>query len=171
MSGHTYDQVSMAKRFASRRAAKRKSPVMRLNLTAMIDVIFLLLVYFVVTANFATGEGVLTTKMPPPGSADVSYPIDMPPMTPLRIYLHAQDQTGYRIRVVGASEQPANFTELAAVLTGLQRHGGQSEGPYAADDPVIIEPVGKVRWEHVLNAFNAAIKAKFKNVQFGAQAQ
>ena len=169
MSGHTYDQVSMAKRFASRRAGKRKSPVMRLNLTAMIDVIFLLLVYFVVTANFATGEGVLTTNMPL--TTGNEFPIDMPPATPLRVYVHEDADGGYRIRVVGLENQPQTFTELASVLEGLKRNTEQSQGQYASDDPLIIQPVGDVPWGHVVNAFNAAVKARFENVQFGEQAQ
>lgn len=163
MSGHTYDQSTLAKRFASRRAARRKSPVMRLNLTAMIDVVFLLLVYFVVTANFATGEGVLTTNMP--ADAGDSYAIDMPPVMPLRVYLYAgDDATTCKLRVVGATEQPADFPALAKLLTDMHAHMND-------DDPVIIQPVGDVKWEHVLGAFNAAVKARFANVQFGEQAE
>ncbi|HAI12630.1 MAG TPA: hypothetical protein DCM28_13060 [Phycisphaerales bacterium] len=162
MSGHTYDQSSLAKRFASRRAAKRKSPVMRLNLTSMIDVIFLLLVYFVVTANFATGEGVLTTNMPAKSGGE--FAIDMPPVMPLRVYLYADDGTSYKIRVVGQTEQPKTFTELATLLKQTSQHMN-------ADDPVVIQPVGDVKWEHVLGAFNAAVKAEFQNVQFGEQTQ
>lgn len=164
MSGHTYDQSSLAKRFASRRAsARRKSPVMRLNLTSMIDVIFLLLVYFVVTANFATGEGVLTTKLPA-NAGQNAHPIEMPPVMPLRVYLYANGNDGYRIRVVGTAQQPQTLGELATQLTTL--HQSMRD-----EDPLIIQPVGKVKWEHVLGAFNAAVKAKFKNVQFGEQVQ
>ena len=32
-----------------------------LNLTSCIDVVFLLLIFFLTTANFAEGEGVITT--------------------------------------------------------------------------------------------------------------
>ncbi len=168
MSGHTYDQATLAKRFASRRAAKRKSPVMRLNLTAMIDVIFLLLVYFVVTANFATGEGVLTTNLPSNAAGD--FAIDAPPVMPLRVYLYAGDNAqasggeGYKIRIVGQTDQPQTFSALATTLEQLSKHMNTS-------DPVIIQPVGQVKWEHVLGAFNAAVKAKFQNVQFGEQTQ
>lgn len=171
MSGHTYDQVSMAKRFASRRAAKRKSPVMQLNLTAMIDVIFLLLVYFVVTANFATGEGVITTNMPLATGDNSGVQIDRPPTTPLRVYIHGQADGGYRIRVVGVENQPQTFSELATMLESLKRKTEQAQGRYASEDPLIIQPVGNVAWGHVVNAFNAAVKAKFANVQFGEQAQ
>ena len=50
---------------ASHQIRSRESlepPKITLNLTAMIDVIFLLLIYFVVTANFTPGEGILTAN-------------------------------------------------------------------------------------------------------------
>jgi biopolymer transport protein ExbD len=88
----------------------------------------------------------------------------MPPVMPVRVYLYADEATGTRLRVVGASEQPTTFTQLAVLLEQMHEHMG-------SNDPVIIQPVGKVKWEDVLNAFNAAVKAKCQNVQFGEQSQ
>jgi biopolymer transport protein ExbD len=117
----------------------------------------------VVTANFATGEGVLTTNLPSNAAGD--FAIDAPPVMPLRVYLYEGDNTtAFKIRVVGQTDQPQTFGELATIFEQLSQH-------MSASDPVIIQPVGNVKWEHVLGAFNAAIKAKFQNVQFGEQAQ
>ena len=43
-------------------------------------------------------------------------------------------------------------------------------GSFKPDNPLIIEPDGRVRWQHVVNAFNAAVKARYTNVAF-AQAR
>ena len=55
---------------------------MELKMTSMIDVVFLLLIYFVITASFAVGEGVITAQFPVgTGEAD---PLD-PPKNPIKI--------------------------------------------------------------------------------------
>ena len=99
-----------------------------------------------------------------PAKSGGEFAIDMPPVMPLRVYLYADDGTSYKIRVVGQTEQPKTFTELATLLKQTSQHMN-------ADDPVVIQPVGDVKWEHVLGAFNAAVKAEFQNVQFGEQTQ
>jgi len=140
---------------------------MQLNLTSMIDVIFLLLIYFVVTASFAVGEGTITAKLPQ-GTGDPSTS-PKPPERPLEITLTSAGASGYRIQVPGSV--PGTFTELQQVLVNLQHdpERGRS-GVYKPDNPVIIKPGGQVRWIHVVNAFNAAVAARYSNVSF-AQAQ
>ena len=53
---------------------KRKKGVggesMQLQMTSMIDVVFLLLIYFVITANFTIDEGTLLATMPGNSSQD-----------------------------------------------------------------------------------------------------
>jgi biopolymer transport protein ExbD len=138
---------------------------MRINFTSMIDVVFLLLVYFVVTANFATDEGVLSAKLP--ASPGLSRASVGPPKRPLRIVVSSAGRHGYRIRIDGIGTAPGDFAQLAQSLTELQYDPERGlRGPYKDDHPVIIEPDGAVRWQHVVNAFNAAIKARYRNVSF-----
>ncbi len=145
--------------------AEGTASAMQLNLTAMIDVIFLLLIYFVITANFTADEGVLTALLPrgPGPVADASRP----PEQPLRITLQSFDVASCLILVAG--ERMESFTGLAELLSGLQYDPdrGRVSGVYPPDNPVIIEPDGFVRWQHVVNAFNAAVRARYTNVRFG----
>lgn len=143
------------------RRGKRR-PSMQLQLTSMIDVIFLLLIYFVVTATFVQDEGVLTTKLPAIGqSSQVS---ELPTLSSeMVIQLIPDGPSGVQIRV--DSQAVASFTELFEVVKGLQ-DSPQSIGIYAADDPVKIKPEPQVRWEYVVNAMNAAVRAGYSNVQF-----
>jgi len=136
---------------------------MQLNLTSMIDIIFQLLIYFVVTASFTIGEGTITAKLPQ-GTGDPSTD-PKPPERPLEITINSAGGTGYRIQVPSAA--PATFTELQQVLVSLQHdpERGRS-GMYKTDNPVIIKPDGQVRWLHVVNAFNAAVAARYSNVSF-----
>lgn len=153
-----------------RRAKKEGSAELsNLNLTSMIDVVFQLLVYFVVTTSFAQGEGVIIAKLPKAGgaaAADVK-----PPERPLKIILSSTGMSGYRINLDGYPAAPRDFVDLNQTLLQLQYDPSRGlSGPYKQDNPIIIQPDGQVRWQHVVNAFNATVSARYKNVSFG-QAQ
>jgi biopolymer transport protein ExbD len=152
-----------------RSAAKRhgRAPLnMQPNLSAMIDVIFLLLIYFVITANFTPDEGVLTAKMPQ-GTGKPAEDLTLP-QRPLNIILSPVGLSGCRIRVEGYPQAPAGFADLAALLKELQYDpdNGLRSGMFKLDSPVVIRPEADVRWQHVANAFNAAVRAQYSNINF-----
>lgn len=139
---------------------------MQLNLTSMIDVIFLLLIYFVITATFTPDEGVITSKLPAQeGMSSMKLP--KPPKRPLNIVVSTAGQYGYRVHIEGVPQTPSDFTHLRLILSKLQYAPKRSRsGPYPDDTPVMIKPDGTARWQHVVNAFNAAIGAQYSNVSF-----
>ncbi len=151
---------------SARKRHGRDKPNMQPNLSAMIDVIFLLLIYFVVTANFTPDEGVLTAKLPQ-GTGSPTQDMT-PPQRPLNIVLIPAGETECRIRIEGYPQAPTGFTELASLLTQLQYDPdrGLRSGAFKPDSPVVIKPEAGVRWQHVTNAFNAAVRARYTNINF-----
>ncbi len=146
---------------SARRRRGRDTTPPQLSLTSMIDVIFLLLVYFVVTANFTQDEGVLKANLP---GADA--PSDAPPPTdePLRISIDPRGETGYILSLQNQNIQ--DFTQLTQLLVQYQRDDSKKRyGMYPKDHPVKIEIGDEVRWQHALAAFNAAAKVGYENVQ------
>jgi len=138
---------------------------MALNLTSMIDVIFQLLIYFVITASFTVGEGIITAKLPS-GTGSSTEQVK-PPERPLNIVLSSAGVYGVRINVAEYPQAPADFNGLSDILRRLQHNPEKGlTGPYPDDNPVLIKPDGAVRWQHVVNAFNAAVAARYKNVSF-----
>lgn len=136
---------------------------MQLQLTSMIDVIFQLLIYFIVTASFTLGEGVITAKLPQGGAAPSTT---KPPDKPLNITLTAAGTSGVSINV-GGVQRVDNFSQLIAVLERLQYDPDRlRNGVYKPDNPILIKPAGQVRWQHVVNAFNSAVAARYSNVSF-----
>jgi biopolymer transport protein ExbD len=139
-----------------------KAPAM---VASYIDVVFLLLVYFVVTDTFAQGEGVLTANFPDccgPGLAE-----KLP--QPIKISVRSVGKTGYRLNVSQLNQAPKTFAQLRNQMQAL--HRGDANAPanlYDLDTLVTIEPNGDVRWQHVLNAYNAAVSAGYTNVAFAA---
>lgn len=128
-----------------------------LQLTSMIDVIFQLLIYFVITANFAIDEGTILATLPG-NAAETDTP--PPPTTPVLIELTSSDDgVTYSLRVGGSPVQ--GVTELYGYLANRVQTGAM-----AADDPVEIKPQGEVRWQHVVNVFNACVRADLEAVGF-----
>jgi biopolymer transport protein ExbD len=160
-------QEQVAHHVARRKKRTRDPARMSLNFTAMIDVVFQLLIYFIVTASFTIGEGIITAKFPQGTGAQ---PAEEPPEKPLKIRLASYGDAGYRI-VLEGFEAPSNFKALREALIGLQFDPAKGRGgAYKPDNPLVISPDGHVRWTHVVNAFNAAVAAGYSNVAF-AQAQ
>ena len=154
------------RRLEPKRTRKPEKGSMNLNLTSMIDVIFLLLVYFVVTASFVEDEGVITARLPQVAGETQQTETTPPPTQPLRITLRSTGQHDVRVSVPGAP--PVNgFGELGAVLDGLVLDPERGKrGVFEPTHPELLVPDGQVRWQHVVNAFNAAVGARFSNVRF-----
>lgn len=149
---------------ARSRRAKPK-PKIQLQLTSMIDVIFQLLIYFVVTASFAVDEGVLTARLPE-GTGTVTQQLETNPVK-LEVILRTSGPAGVQIEIRGlGSRDTQNFAQLRQLLKSLRHSPQNTSGTFASDSPVIIEPQGEVRWQHVVNAFNAAMAAGYENIRF-----
>jgi biopolymer transport protein ExbD len=132
---------------------------MTLNLAPMIDVTFLLLIFFLVTTTFKRAEGVFTSQLP----RDAGAPTAALPISPIIVritQLEPRDEE-YRIRIDNYTRAPATFTELAQFLADIQTNPG-----FDADTPVVIFPASGVRWDHVVNCWNAAVRADCRNIAF-----
>ncbi len=152
----------------SRRAKRgRLRPRMSLNATAMIDVVFLLLVYFLVATNFRMGEEVYRLDLPERGAAVEADPFQLDE-TPLRIRVFSTGaQRGtYRLSLDEPFPRPASFDDLFQFLEQRQRAPGTGTGLFMPDHPIIIDPAPQTRWEHVMGAFNAAARARYTNITF-----
>ena len=112
-----------------RAAARRKGTgggsrggVGELNLTSMIDVIFQLLIYFVVTAGFMIDEGVLAAKLPQGPAGPVAADELPPEKVTIRLTPDATDDSLVQIER-GPVDRPiryAGFRELAEDLDRLR---------------------------------------------------
>lgn len=140
---------------------KRKKGVggedMQLQMTSMIDVVFLLLIYFVITANFTIDEGTLLATMPGNSSQDRPED-DLDP--PVNIDLTSADD-GVTYAIVINGQRIDDASALAAYMKNRV-----ATAQMAIDDIVQIKPQGEVRWQHVVNVFNACVSAKLENVGF-----
>jgi biopolymer transport protein ExbD len=164
------EEDRVIERFTARKRRRRERPRIALNLTAMIDITFLLLVYFMTATQFRLGEEVYRLDLPDRRAE--SQPRDPFELDeePLRIAiattgpgLHA-----YRIQVAGPYLQPRSFDELFEFLDRRRIGSGTTGGLFEPEHPIIIEPTRTTMWQHALEAFNAAARAHYTNVTLGA---
>lgn len=146
----------------------RTRPRMTLNLTSMIDVTFLLLVYFMVATQFKLGEEVYRLDLPDRSSSAAGDPFELDE-EPLRIKVATTGRGGraYSVHLDGPYRQPETFGQLRVFLERRRIKAGGVGGLFMPDHPIIIEPTSTTRWQHALQAFNAAARAKYTNVTLG----
>lgn len=149
---------------------KKKRPtesgVRELNITSMLDVTFQLLIFFILTANFAIDEGVLAADMPqgvPPEPTEVQEPPDEPIVIVLR---SVGEGCGIWIQN-GRSIPNGDFQQLFEILNGWRYDPSENPGgQFEADNPIVIKPMPNVEWGHVVSAFNAVVRARYTAVSF-----
>jgi biopolymer transport protein ExbD len=147
------------------RARRRRGWVMSLNLTPMIDTVFNLLFFFMIVSRFGAIEGLLPASLPVQAAAAAPAPAaGNVPRMPLRIQLEADaahpDRCQYRIdRLV---ERPAPIRELPARLARIR----ESEPGFGGDTAVYLVAGDSVAWDHVVNAYNAALSARYEKIYF-----
>lgn len=157
----------MTRHGAAQAISRRGRPRLTLNLTPMIDVVFQLLIYFLVSTNFALGEQVYRVDLPnrDEGAAD-PFALDEEPLR-IRLIAAGDDASGsIAIRIEGPWPQPDDFEQLFSFLESRRIDVDRPAGLFAPDHPVLIDPGPAVRWDRTVDAFNAAVRAGYTNVGF-----
>jgi biopolymer transport protein ExbD len=140
-----------------------------LNLTSMIDVVFLLLIYFMVATEFKAGEEIYRLDLPDRlSAAQQQDPFDLDD-EPLRISVASTGagRSACRLRIDGPYPQPADFDDLHSFLAQRQIGPGNAAGLFRPNHPIIIVPLGEARWDHAVETLNSAVRARYTNVMFG----
>ena len=132
---------------------------MGLRMTPMIDVIFLLLTFFVLTAKFQEPEQLLPVIV---GKANTQVTISQD--TPLKIYIEF-DSSGCRLRV---EDRPAirvleeDPKESLLVLTRKVRQALEDSGPI----PVELYCDDAVSWDIVVKVYDVLYALGLQNITF-----
>ena len=120
------------------------------QIAPMLDVLFVLLLFFMVTAGSQKHEATLTTQLPggKPGG-DV----------PLEIGIDADGQ----VNVSGVPVGDAADAKLGPLVDRLTQVLASN-----ATQPVVITPMRSTKQQRVVDVLNACAAAKVKNLAFGS---
>ena len=142
-----------------RRYEPRGVPI-AVNFAPMIDVTFLLLIFFLVTTTFERAEGILASQMP----QDSKAPSVALPLSPIVVRLDrvGLEHDDYRIRIDHFDNRPTDFGQLTDVLRQIHQQPG-----FDAETPVVVVSENDVPWDHVVGCWNAALRAGCESIVFG----
>jgi len=145
---------------------RRRQPLtrrMQLQMVPMIDVVFLLLIFFLLSANFRSKEGFLPAELP----RQITHSRQME-MEPLLVRVLSQPDGSCRIQIgpeAALTIEPEIETfeavsrQLQKVLDNQGRH---------LDDPIKIVPAISTKWDHVVKTYDAIWQINAHNIIFAA---
>ena len=134
----------------------------QLNLTPMIDVVFQLLIYFLLGTSFVIGEQSYHMDLPERQGVAQINPLELDE-DPLIIEVRHRPNNPPAIRVPGPWVSPKSVEELAEFLASRRIVNG---GIFDEDHPIRIHPQSTATWGDAIEAFNAAVGAGYRKVGF-----
>lgn len=158
----------MSRPGASRVIERAAHTRLSLNLTAMIDVVFLLLVFFLLATSFKVGEEVFRMDLPARGTAEPDPFLLLD--EPLRIVVSSTrpGAAGLRIQLSDPFPPVPHPDALYRFLNERRVGPNRLTGLFAPAHPIVIEPTATARWEHVMEVFNAIARAEYTNISFAS---
>jgi biopolymer transport protein ExbD len=123
-----------------------------IRMTPLIDVIFLLLIFFIMTMQFQKPEGVLANRLPEKSGLAAEQPQDRE-IVRLRIRL-----------VIAGGDMPSIFLQDREVRSYEDLHGFLTMLP--EDVLLVVEPEARVPYRHVVGVYNTCIKAGKHTIVF-----
>ena len=142
---------------------KRRRRRLGVRMTAMIDVIFLLLTFFVLTAKFRTPEEFLPIHLPTADAAVQKFGV----IEPLELDISA-DEAGCVVRIgqletvrIEADRPAEGLTAFANELTNILSRQKRTTG-----DPIEIRCGDKVRWDDLVKIYNVLQAMGINDITF-----
>jgi biopolymer transport protein ExbD len=148
-------------------------PNMSPPMTPMIDVTFNLLIFFILTPSFDQTEGYLTTNLPSSSGpvagkeqkTEVRLKVELFDVSQDGQYVDGAKNEFCSITFNETQNLGANFDALRAALEEKRAAG------LAATTPILISPTMACRHKWVVRAFDAAVAARYTNIQFSVPYQ
>ena len=143
-------------------AGKKKVLITELNMTPMIDCVFLLLLFFMVGMKFKELDRRLDTDLPKTGKPNPSDPTDLKTELWVRIAVKASSKgTGKLLPQYYVDQRPMRDKEH--LRTTLRQCSGV---PGAKDDPVILAPADDAQHGWLVTAMDYLREFGFKSINF-----
>lgn len=137
-------------------------PNPELNVVPLVDVLFLLMIFFVIAGTFGLSEGVLTSRMSLGGKGGWGTRL---PISPVVVEVRAaKDQVReFCVRLGPGCRELHTTEELTAELKRVFEMPG-----FGGFTPIVIRAEDHASWDDVIAGWNAILLSGFQDVAFGA---
>jgi len=141
----------------------KKGPTPRYspNIVPLLDVLFLLLLFFVLAGKFRQDEGMIPGSLPPPPTGD---PMPTAPPVVLEVRGDGEDSMDVVFSFFGESEGIVSSDEVYRQLKG--RFDAIGTPAQAAEDGIVVIKYYNARWQYIVDAYNQAARAGYKKISF-----
>jgi biopolymer transport protein ExbD len=165
--------VRAVPRRPSRRRARGVGTTLRTNLTPMIDVVFLLLIFYMATTRWGTDERVIAMDLERRAVQAVAADGAASPPAPARDPFVLDDES-LRIEVLADGSVRAGaplgramrLPDLRGLLERECRGVGSPGGMFEPSFPIVVAPAEDAPWEAAVAVLDAATAAGYRNVGF-----
>ena len=145
-----------------RRRVSAQPASIGMNISSMIDVVFLLLIYFLLIAEFTPSEEAFDLAIAEQRAAQSADPFELP-SRPVRV----------RVRSFGEGAGEYAITTDSPILGEVTSYEGLYEqvasrrgAAFSGEQVFVIDASTRTRWEHVMGAFNALKRAEYDSIRF-----
>ena len=144
-----------------RKARPGRKALLGVSLTGMIDVVFNLLIFFVVITTVPQREGFLAGELP--SASTMQKGTEIPALAiVIRVYA-GNSFEDCQVQMGDSEKGPESFTELYTRLASMHADVG---GLYEAQNPVVLNLGAGVSVDQMVKTYNAVVLAGFNNIQF-----
>jgi len=132
-----------------------------INVTAMVDVIFCLCIFFMCSFHFKQVEGKIDTWLPTHGSGPGTPPICL--LEEIRVFMRWDPVTGSTIRKIGNRPAVGTDSELMDQVRAMKADYERAQKP---DAPVLIDSTSDVPWAEVIHVIDLCKAEKLSKIEF-----
>ena len=135
-----------------------------INVTAMVDVIFCLCLFFMCSFHFKQLEGKIDTWLPKDRGVNQGQP-EKVVLEEIRVFMKWDPSLRRTVRKVGNRGEAGSDQDLMAVIlqmTADYKKAGKSEFP------VLIDATADVPWEDVIHVMDLCKKERLERIEFAA---
>jgi biopolymer transport protein ExbD len=135
------------------------------NMTPLVDVVMVILIFLMLAGSFATAEHFMASNMPfkEEGAGNAKMPEGFIPDEPLEIRVSSPTPDRFIARAGQISVD--NGAQLTAQLTKLRMSYEANDTP-ADKVQIVIQPGGSVKYKYLIEVYQAAMEAKFTKIAF-----
>jgi biopolymer transport protein ExbD len=138
-----------------------------INVTAMVDVIFCLCIFFMCSFHFKQLEGKIDAWLPKEKGNNIGQVTTPPILEEIRVFMRWDPARNATLRKVGSTE----VAEDASLMDAIRVRKGDYERAGKTQFPIIIDATADVPWSDVIHVVDLCKTDRLTSIEFAEPMQ